>query len=376
MTDINFYDFDFNLLATFPRVISFNFEKKYCGFGTAELHFSINEKELIYMLERNPYLFFVAGENSAVVTGWKLDEDIAVFARTTEWLLTKRGAEPFVKENAAPEDIVAEAVLAAAGDFVEVGELFKSGRVKGYSIEDVLVLYDVIRNVLGPEGLGFSLEPDIKNKKFVFSVYSGNEVLCLFSPSARTAFDMTYVVEKQDMATNSGWYNCKLINMGDWDASANTPSLSNKRAENAFKYYRISKSYNSRFGLNCVAGQYLYCDTADGAWKVSAERTDRVWQYHNGQGETGAKKWDAVISGVKTETEALAQLSSMKAEKSISAETKSVEYGKEYRLGDIVNVQFEFGEFKNAEKKRISEVHIYCDVNESGIKPVFSSLEE
>ena len=61
MTDILFYDFDFNLLADFPRVISLNINKNYCGYGTAELHFSLAEVEIITMLEENPYIFFTAG---------------------------------------------------------------------------------------------------------------------------------------------------------------------------------------------------------------------------------------------------------------------------------------------------------------------------
>ena len=41
MEDVRFYDFDFNLLADIPRAVSVNIEKRYCGFGTAEIHFSI-----------------------------------------------------------------------------------------------------------------------------------------------------------------------------------------------------------------------------------------------------------------------------------------------------------------------------------------------
>ena len=386
MTDVLFYGFDFNLLADFPRVISVNFTRNYCGYGTSELHFSLTETEIITLLEENPYMFFTMGENSAIVTGWKIGEDIAVFGRTPEWLLTKRGVQAFSQTGATAEEIARHAVSMAAGDFVVLDNLAGVGTSQSYSIDKVKILYDVVCEVLDSQNLGFRLMPDIEKKQFLFSVYSGNESLCIISPSNRTAYDMTYTVEKQDMVTNSGWYEQRFTNMGGWDAYNNSPSLSDNQAANAYTFYEITSDtyYQSgskyypveRFDYACPKGSYLYSDTPDGKWKVTNVKPDTVWVYLGTSSQSGAKRWDAVLVGTKTRDEALLELSKLKREQRTESETKGIEFGTDYDLGDIVRVQTEFGDFKKAEKKRVTSVGIYFDIDKSGVTPILSRLEE
>jgi hypothetical protein len=374
--DIRFYDFDFNHLADFPRTISVNFEKNYCGFGTAEVHFALNETEVITLLEENPYTFFYAGKNSAIVTGYKIDKDIAVFGRTPEWLLTKRGAKAFSVANKTPEVIVRDAITSAAGDFITLGELAGIGTaIDKYKTDKVRVLHDVVCEVLNIQKYGFSLTPDIVTKKFVFDVYFGNELPVTLSKSNRTAYDMTYVVEKQDVATRSGWYERKFEDMGDWDASTNSPGLSDKKSKNAYTYYRVSVA-GKWFGITFEKGEYIYSNTPDGQWKWSAVRPENIWLYVDNSEKTGAKKWDVVLSGTKTESEAISEIDKLSQKQTTTSETKALEYGSDYNLGDIVRVQFEFDKFKKAEKKRITSVSIYYDIDGIGVKPTLSSLEE
>ncbi|MBQ9736970.1 MAG: hypothetical protein IJV86_01005 [Clostridia bacterium] len=386
MTDIIFYDFDFNRLADFPRFISLNFERKYCGYGAAEIHFSLAETEIITLLENNQYVFFTAGENSAVVTGWRIGEDVAVFGRTPEWLLSKRGVEAFSKAGETAEIIARDAVASAAGDFITLDELSGVGTAQSYSTDKVRNLHDVVCEVLEGQSLGFKLVPDIAAKSFVFSVYSGGESLCMISLSNRTAYDMEYTVEKQDMVTNSGWYERKFIDMGGWDAYNNAPALSDNRAKNAYTFYEITSDtyYKSgdkyypveRFNFNCPKGYYIYSDTPDGKWKITPTKPDTIWIYLNNSEEMGAKRWDAVLSGIKTEAEALAEIALLKKAEKTETETKDAKFGVDYNLGDIVRVQAEFGDFKRAEKKRVSAVNIYYDVDKSGIIPTLNGLEE
>lgn len=385
MRDVIFYDFDFNRLADFPRVISLNFDKKYCGYGTAELHFSLAETEVISLLENNPYMFFTEGENSAIVTGWRIGEDVAVFGRTPEWLLTKRGVKAFSKSGEIAEVIARDAVTSAAGDFITLGEFTGLGKAQSYSTDKVRVLHDVVCEVLTGQNLGFRVVPDIAAKQFVFLVYSGEESLCLLSPSNRTAYDMEYTVEKQDMATNSGWYERRFIDMGGWDAYNNLPRLSDSQASNAYTFYEItSETYYKngdkyypveRFGITCTKGYYIYSDTSDGKWKATPVKPDTIWIHLNNSAEIGARRWDAVLSGIKTEDEALAEIAQLKRNEKSESETKSIEYGTDYRLGDIVRVQFEFGDFKKSEKKRVTSVSIYYDVDKTGVTPILSNLE-
>ena len=78
------------------------------------------------MLEDNEYLFFVTTSGSAIVTGWQIGDDIAVYGRTPEWLLTRRGVEAFSVANSTAEEIARKAVESAA-DFLALGELLNVG---------------------------------------------------------------------------------------------------------------------------------------------------------------------------------------------------------------------------------------------------------
>ena len=288
MTDVLFYDFDFNLLADIPRAVSINFEKKYCGFGTAEMHFSIVESRVLEILRLNPYIFCKCGDDTAIVTGWKTGKDIAVFGRTPEWLLTRRGIKPFEQTGKTAEEIAINVVKSSAQDCIDVSGVSGMGKAISFSIDKVRVLHDVVVEILKPQGLGFIVRPDISGKRFVFSVYSGIEQNCVVSLSNKTAYDFVYTVEKQDMVTSSGWYEQQVENMGDWSAIDNLPALLDNQPENMYKFYRIaSESLDAngyevtRFGLVCRKGCYLYCNTADGKWKISQSLPKPEWVFIN-----------------------------------------------------------------------------------------------
>ncbi len=376
MNGVAFYDFDFNRLGEFPRCISFNATRKYCGFGTAEIHFSLEETEVIILLENNPYLFFVAEGIWAVVSGWKIGEDIAVFARTPEWLLTKRGSPALSYTDETSENIVRSVVLDVAGDFLAMGEMVGDKETMDYSTTDVRVLHDVVCEVLEARHLGFSVVPDISQKRFVFRVYSGTERTILISKSNRTAYDMEYVAEKQNMVCNSGWYQRRFEDMGGWDAAKNSPSLKNEREENVFRFYKITSGHSNRFDLRCVEGEYIFCNTSDGKWQTTPDKPQSDWFYKDNAEVAGAKKWDAVLQGVKSETEGNAEIGRLKEIHTSFANVIGAEFQKDYDLGDTVRVQSEFGKFRKTEKKRVTAVNIYYDADGTGVVPVLSSLEE
>ncbi len=376
MTDIRFYDFDFNPLKDCSNPVSVYIERYYCGYGCAEIHFGINEQEIISLLEENKYLFFVSGENTVIVTGWQFGEDIAIFGRTAEWLLTRRGVGPvsFADTNA---EIIARSIVAKVTDFVVLGEPSNAGSAMDYSADKAQSLYDAVRQVLKTQGLGFEILPDVSAKAFMFRVYEGGESQAMFSPSNRTAYDVEYSVEKQNMATNSGWYERRYKDMGSWNAETNQPNLNNNNMDNAFTFYKITSSQTAnRFDLSCCSGAYLYCDNAQGVWKVSEARPDTIWLYIDDSSESGIKKWDAVLNGTKTEEEAKREISQMTARRDTRCEGHRLEYGKDYYLGDRVRAQLEFGDFKVTRRKRVDSVVIYNDIDKSGVIPGLEDLEE
>ena len=375
MIEVRFFDFDFNRMGEFPRFLSLNFEKNFCGYGTAEIHFSITEYGVLEILEKNPYLIFEAGENTAIVTGWRIGDDITVFGRTPEWLLTKRGVAEFSYENESAEAIAVKLLKSAAGDFVEIAGFEDAGEKISYSTDEVRVLHDVISQIMGQNNLGFALEPDFINKKFVFRVLSSCESTVLLSEANRTAYDTVFVTDILELTSGSGWNKCRFVDMGGWNAAKNSPTLSNGKTGNYFKIYKITESNSNRFNLNCVKGEYLYCDNVEGNWKTSDERPDAAWRYIENPEAEGAKKWDAVLNGTKTADEATNEILGMTKTETSELGTRNLEYGVDYRLGDIVRIQVEFGQFRRTLKKRINSVNIFYDADKSGVKPVFGNVE-
>ena len=216
---------------------------------------------------------------------------------------------------------------------------------------------------------------DYAAKKLIFEVYSGAERLATVAASELTAYDMTYTCDRQENVNSGGWYERKMEYKGTWNPKTNTPTLSNKRAANAYTYYRITTATYTQFGIKCTDGSYLYSDTADGAWKVSEEAPKSVWVNIPQGSKSGAKKWETVLSGQMTQEEAVAALAEKKTNIECEAEVRRLEYGTDYALGDTVRVRFEFGSFRATEKRRISGVMIYADVNESGVRPTFEKTE-
>lgn len=374
--DVRFYDFEFNRLAEFPRFISWNYDKKYCGFGNVEIHFPIKETEVIELLEKNLFLFFEVESAFAVVTGWKIDDDIAVYARTPEWLLTKRGLMPIEYKNTLVTEIVSKVLCDAAGDMVMVKEMPEINVYADYSTDGLTTVYDVVCGVLEAQKLGFEVSVDLTEKQLLFSLISGSEKKLFISKDYRTAYDFVYTGDIQDMASSSGWYECRYEDMGDWNAAKNNPNLQNGKAENFYTCYRISNSYSGRFNLNCVEGEYLFCDNRQGMWKTTAEKPSTGFVYVENSDAIGLKRWDIVLSGIKTVNQGKKDIENKVRSQEVTAEVKQLEFGTDYKLGDTVCVQTEYGSIKKSEKKQVASVSLYRDTDKSGIIPVLRSLEE
>ncbi len=368
MHDLIFYDFDFNRLLDVRKFISVNFTINYCGYGDFEAHLPKTAGTVVSMLEQNPYLICIFGDNQAIITGWQLDDDIAIFGKTPEWLMTKRGLNLFSVTNSYPAAIANQAVSSAMGDFVNVTAAASGGSLTSYSTSRIHTVHNVVQQILKKDSMGFSLRGDIQNKRFVFRTYKGITRTVVVSPSNKSAHSMVYTKELQDFACG-GWYLRKPENMGGWNASTNTPYISNSLSQNAYRYYKITAS-GSQFGLTCTKDSYLYSDTADGSWKISASVPSDVWVYESLSALSGAKKWECIMDGTKTLAEAQAELRERTITETVDTELRRLEYGTDFDLGDTLRVQFEFGEFKKTITKRVSGVRIFYDVDRMGICPV------
>lgn len=367
--DVVFYDFSFVRLAQLKEYISVNAELRYCEYGTFEVHLPLNAENVAELLCANEFLLCRYGDIWAVVTGWRIGEDIAVFGRTPEWLLTKRCVEVFSKEDIAPSKLAEYAVENGAGDFAAVSEYTGDEEKISYSTDKVRTVYDTVREALSESGLGFRVRVDFEAKGFSFEVYGGTERSRSISASELTAYDMTYTADFLDKANSGGWYERGMKSMGTWNAKKNSPTLSNSKAANAYTYYRITGDEYTRFGFSCEAGSYIYSDTEKGTWKIAAEAPRSVWVKITDEGFEGAKRWETVLSGQMTAEEARAELNGKRASASCETEVRRMEYGTDYALGDIVRVRFEFGSFRDTVVQRVCGIMLYADENGSGTRP-------
>ncbi len=142
--DLRFYDKDLSLLASFPRYISVNWQVNFCGFGRAEIYLKKTE-ELVKILTGNEYLFITQGDFQAVVTGYKIDSECAIFAKTPEWLLTKFFVLDFSSQAVSASAVSCNAVETALGGKVSLKTIEAEGDKTdktGFSKEGAISAYD------------------------------------------------------------------------------------------------------------------------------------------------------------------------------------------------------------------------------------------
>lgn len=314
MSDVIFYDFDLNIMGIFARYISLNMTRKYSGYGTLELHFPRSEARLIELLSRSDYMIVDCEHGQAIVTGWRIDDDIAVFGKTPEWLMTKRAIANFKAESRTGESAAYLAVESGMGDFVTVCAEKGIGTAKNFENEGAKTVYDIVRDALEKDKLGFRLYIDFDEKTFNFEVYCGEERDALFSESARTAHDAVYTREIEKKVSGGVWYERKSVGANGMEV--------------------------------------------------------REWVQTDAGEEVGAKRWNAVLSALMTDCEAEAEAKRYRAEECIECGVRRLELGKDYDLGDIIRLQFEYEAFKRAMKRRVCAVEIHSDSDGFGITPI------
>ena len=310
MSDVFFYDFDFGIKGVFPKHISLNITKKYAGYGTFEVHFSRKETSLIDILSSEEYLLVDCEHGQAVVTGWRIDEDIAVFGKTPEWLMTKRVISDFSRLSEKSEKIAYSAVTDGMGDFVENSAEKGIGETRDYEISAPKTVYDVVCEALEGEKTGFRLYADFDEKAFRFEVYKGDETDVIFSETLKNAQRMNYTKEMENRATGGVWFE-----------------------------------------------------------KTETDGT-RKWVKTDDGENSGARRWNAILKGIKTDCEAESEVKKLAPSEQIECKVRRLEFEKDYRLGDVVTLQFEYEGLRKVLKRRICAVEISSDGGELGFIPI------
>lgn len=404
ISDIRFFDFNFKLLHTENEFLSSSWTVYYNDIGTFEAHFDLNSDTLPIIME-NDFLVAVQGNLSAIIVGKKVTDELVIYGRTCNWLLTKRVTDAFTTTTDKIDTVLNAKVKAAFSD-VENFEVvaFPNLPELTASRDDKCETFSFVQESLQLANLGHKLDFDFLNSKWIFKILKGNDNNPLvISTVNRNAYDVTTEGDILNLC-HQGWYKRQYQNMGEWDPAVNalldsdgntisgtdiasgtdnSPISSNfgKCWKVQFKDGSEYKSYK-RFDMRLYPGDFVVCDNEKGILKKS-DKADTFWVKVPAQSSyTGISRWETLLSG-STENEALLELHNTRCANEIQGKTVGVRYGSEeeyqlnecdYTLGDIVSVEWQSGNYKERVKKRIVGVNLWYEPENIGEEPIFEDI--
>ncbi|MBQ3118165.1 MAG: hypothetical protein IJC10_00170 [Clostridia bacterium] len=367
MKDIRIYNENLDLVAIIPDFLASNWEIKFSEFGTGEIEF-VPSVDTVSLLTHNKHLFLVQGDIQSVVTGYCIGKTCTVFTRTLEWLLTKFVVKEVPKgENLSGtvENILSHLPAEFNLEFYGIDD---NCDMSDFTLDKVTDMYSAIKKCINQPDIGFSFCADFKEKKFKFSLKRALEnkdiILC---DEYKTSYESVYTHDIQK-DIQGGYYYHELTCMGKYDAGSNIPSIS-ITPENYGKYYVVS-SDGQRMGLNLKKGDILACRDKNGGFEVIDEAKPFLVEVM--PEDTGIFSWTGVLDA-KNETDAQKEFSDKKPMDMLTLKTR-LEYGTDYKIGDIINTRFYSGGCCITKKKLVSGVHMWVERDGVGASPTMTDL--
>lgn len=302
------YDFEFNLLLAETGIIKSRWVVYYNDIGTFEAHLPITS-ELTRIVSENQYLVVKQHGLSAIIVGKELGDELVLYGRTCNWLLSKR-ISPEMEESTVYSGTAAKEMVQKA--FSDVDDFTILNIALGSRVDFECrqgETFNAVRDCLKLSNLGHELSFNEKTKNWEFSVLEGAQSDLILSEAHRNAYDTKISSDILDLAT-CGVYN--------------------KKTDNG---YTSTK---------------LLGDTS----------------------KTGIYRWEAELLG-ETENEAKINLNKLAEKNKISMTTDEVSWKKDYGLGDVVRLQIIKGAYRTTEKKRVLGVEITTNQNEYNEQPIF-----
>ncbi len=405
MEDIRLYDFAFRLLYIIPDVKTAYHTVKYNGIGTFEGTFPMTD-ELMDVLFSHRYLLLVQGDFQAIITGKQAGQEITVFGKSLNWLLTKRSFPAFkttvlMKNGVIPREnmpqLLTEAVrhgFSHVEPFVftvdgavcnkdNAEELFSRigvpDKEKHYWRFTRRTLSEIVSEALAPYGCGHRLWADIRNKRWVLEFYCGTKRDILLSEGARNFKNVVLTDDLQDYCTG-GWFEKSLSSAGTWNPSYGFPEKDPSRFGN---YYTVSYKGEEKPQDGFPAGSYLVC-MEDGSWE-QADTLPTLSEYVEGTETADISGdlpeefrsmlvWEEVFSDVPL-ADAEETLQKTQAVRKVSGQSTVSMIFHEVFPGDTIRVQAEKNGFLETEEKRIVGAEVWWEAGDCGEKLVLERLE-
>lgn len=202
---LHIYDFEFNRLASENHIIQARWTLYYNEIGSFEVHLPLTSC-LVETVTNNRYIVAVQGSFSAIIIGYELMDELVLYGRTCNWILTKRIA-PQVEETSAPGKYVSELVATAFSDtdIFKVSEPKESESIK--LVHSAGQLSDTVMDFLRQGGLGHEVVFDIKSKKWIFNTTKGTENKIILSEGHKNAYDTRGSFDILELATCGAYYD-------------------------------------------------------------------------------------------------------------------------------------------------------------------------
>ena len=313
MENIWFYDFTFTPLMIVHDVTSVNWKIMWNDIGTFEMHLPIRN-DVVTMLNEHPYIVAVQGEKQAIITGWQLKEECALYGRTCNWLLTRRVTPACEEMTDTAENLVRSFVTDAFSDVAELKLEEEQGLENEvcFGVRYDCSTFEAVQSCLEQGNLGHRLWFDVSEKNWVFQIVAGAEKRLVLSENNRTAHESAY---EEDILNyySGGWYQVEQEN-DDGKESVRT---------------------------------YL---------KGSEEKT-------------GIYKWDCVLSS-DTAAAAEQELKEKKRSQRVTALMRGVAFGRDYAPGDWFCVELVKGGVQRKETKKVLGVYLWYEAEGSGEEPI------
>lgn len=306
-----FYDFEFNLLLVETKIISLSRTVYYNDVGYFEAHLPLTA-ETVKLVTENRYLAAVWNGIAAIVVGFELRDELIIYGRNCNWILSKRitpGLETVSKPGAEIACGLVSEAFSDVGNFV-CGEMPESSTVSfACGQSDTL---EAVKDVLAQSGLGHSLDFDTAEKCWRFNVLAGKETDLILSEANKNACNTVISSDILELAT---------------------------------------------------CGRYC-AETEDGRVSTALEGDSE---------KTGIYRWEADLNGSNS-TEAAVSLSKMTAKNEVTLTAGEAVLGRDYALGDVVRVQITKGVYRTTVKKRIAGAELRTDGGVYSERPIFEDL--
>ena len=300
--DFRLFDWEGNLLCNVNHWKSLDWQLLFNDVGTFEGHFA-PESKVGPVVFTHPYLIAVHGDRQAIITGYQAGEELAVYGRQLNWILTRNTAEPFEELTATAEAHarrMVQAGMAHAACFELGAEAGYTAEVP-YTLDKYTQLFKAVQEVLELDGGGHRVSFDVKTARWKFEAVRGTVRQKLLS----SAYNAYQFAVSYDMLSyyNAGWYEQEPPHPAEGE-----------------------------------------------------EKGDPVWT-HIGGDQTGIYQFNTVLSG-KTLSEAETDLAKNAIQKQYSALVRNLTFGEDYALGDTLRIQFVLGQFRETIERKVAGVNL------------------